>query len=234
MNSQVLASWEIIYHINNITTMPPWSSRRMSPTSQNEPSTTPPTNHPPAIVSGATPIDSRLPRPSESDILEHAFGIPSLPPHPQSKHGASATSRTTRAPSIHGRSMSHPFPSIFTGKNHSKSKKRDGGASSTGVGAAGFDSATDDETFSSSKSGNMGAVKSKEKGIDKDLRTGNCMTCASMVRWPKELKVFRCSVCLTINDLVPVRLEARHGDGHRIPSVAGPGSHVSRSKCNIC
>ncbi|OTB05388.1 hypothetical protein M426DRAFT_72892 [Hypoxylon sp. CI-4A] len=36
-----------------------------------------------------------------------------------------------------------------------------------------------------------------------DFATGNCMTCASLVRWPKELPVFRCTICLTINDIKP-------------------------------
>jgi len=51
------------------------------------------------------------------------------------------------------------------------------------------------------------------------------MTCDSMVRWPKELKVFRCAVCLTINDLKPVVLEARRGDGHRAPVPARAGTY---------
>jgi len=210
--------------------MPPWSNRLLSPNSRNQANTTPPTHLPLGIASGATPVDSRLPQPSESDILEHAFGIPALPSHPQSKHGASATSKSSRTPSSsHGRSMSHPFPSIFNSKNQGKNKKRDGGVVA-GVGGAALDSTTDDETLSLVKSGSMGAVKSKEKVSDKDLRTGNCMTCDSMVRWPKDLKVFRCSVCLTINDLVSVKLEARHGDGHRVPPVTGPGGLVMRGK----
>jgi hypothetical protein len=44
-----------------------------------------------------------------------------------------------------------------------------------------------------------------------NLLTGRCMTCASMVRWPKDLSVFRCTVCLTINDLAPIStFEASH------------------------
>ncbi|KAG6040838.1 hypothetical protein E4U41_006880 [Claviceps citrina] len=35
----------------------------------------------------------------------------------------------------------------------------------------------------------------------RDFATGNCMTCASLMRWPKELKVFKCTICATINDL---------------------------------
>lgn len=35
----------------------------------------------------------------------------------------------------------------------------------------------------------------------KDFATGNCMTCGSLMRWPKDLKVFKCTICATINDL---------------------------------
>ncbi|CUS09549.1 unnamed protein product [Tuber aestivum] len=34
--------------------------------------------------------------------------------------------------------------------------------------------------------------------------TGHCMCCDCTVRWPSDLNVFRCTVCMTINDLKPV------------------------------
>jgi E3 ubiquitin-protein ligase HECTD2 len=111
--------------------------------------------------------------------------------------------------------MSHPFPSIFSGK-----KKRAGEAG----GPAGFES-TDDETVSPQIVRNTGyAPANKPKVPDKDLTTGKCKTCDSMVRWPKELKVFRCTVCLMINDLKPIALEARRSDGHREPVATKPGT----------
>jgi len=187
--------------------MPPWSSRLLSPSSRNEPG-------PNAVVTNQTSPARVRSRITESDILENAYGIPSLPPPPHIQFGASGSSRATRTPS-HGRSMSHPFPSLFSGK-----KKRHGEA-------PGFESTDDD---SASPVGSRNAAQNpttKQKIPDKDLMTGKCMTCDSMVRWPKELKVFRCTVCLTINDLKPIILEARRGDGHRTPVVkAGinPGS----------
>lgn len=33
--------------------------------------------------------------------------------------------------------------------------------------------------------------------------TGKCSTCDSRVRWPRHLDVFRCTVCLMVNDLKP-------------------------------
>lgn len=173
--------------------MPPWSSRLLSPSSRNESASPNPSTNATASSANAR---ARL---TESDILEHAYGIPSLPTHAQIQHGASASTKPSRV-SSHGRSMSNPFPSLFTGK-----KKRNGESSALG----GFES-TDDDTIS----------PIKQKVSDKDLKTGKCMTCDSMVRWPKELNVFRCTVCLTINDLKPITLEAKLEDGQRIPLKA--------------
>ena len=38
---------------------------------------------------------------------------------------------------------------------------------------------------------------------EKDLIAGKCATCGSLVRWPRHLDVFRCTVCLMVNDLKP-------------------------------
>ncbi len=112
--------------------------------------------------------------------------------------------------------MSHPFPSLFSNK-----KQRHGEP----LPPVGFES-TDEDSVSPVAARNITYnSKSKQKVPDKDLMTGKCMTCDSMVRWPKELKVFRCTVCLTINDLKPIALEARRGDGHRAPVAASAGTH---------
>ena len=50
--------------------------------------------------------------------------------------------------------------------------------------------------------------------------TGKCMTCDSTVRWPQGLKVFRCTTCLTINDLEPFS-EARPDSSH---APSGPSA----------
>lgn len=186
--------------------MPQWSSRLLSPSSQNEPGSN--------TVVGSSPSPARVrSRITESDILENAYGIPSLPPPPHATYGASSSSRPARTAS-HGRSMSHPFPSLFLGK-----KKRNGGVPAP----AGFES-TDDDTVSPAAARHLPqSTATKQKVLDKDLTTGKCMTCDSMVRWPKELSVFRCTVCLTINDLKPIVLETRRGDGHRVPVVGKAG-----------
>jgi E3 ubiquitin-protein ligase HECTD2 len=128
--------------------------------------------------------------------------------------------------------MSHPFPSLFSGK-----KKRQGGTAE----AIGFES-TDDELMTPDVAGyTTPTSNTRLKVPDKDLTTGRCMTCDSMVRWPKDLKVFRCTVCMTINDLRPIALEARSGDGYRAPTqskqggLPGPGfMQASMLNSTIC
>ncbi|PBP21332.1 HECT-domain-containing protein [Diplocarpon rosae] len=191
--------------------MPPWSSRLLSPTTRNEAGPGP-------NAGNGTSTSPARPRPrpriSEADILEHAYGIPSLPPPSRPNHGAANRSKSERTPS-HGRSMSHPFPSLFSGK-----KKRNGESARM----TGFESTDEESNSPSARRNPIQNPAPNQKVPDRDLRTGKCMTCDSMVRWPKELKVFRCTVCLTINDLKPVTLEARRGDGHRAPAVAKAGT----------
>jgi E3 ubiquitin-protein ligase HECTD2 len=178
--------------------MAPWSNKLLSSSFDNDSG--------PFTPSGASPAQPRggIARPTEADILENAYGIPTLP-------GPSQT------PKMHGRSLSHPFPSIFSGR-----KKKQGDT----VGIGGCES-TDEEKVPPvlARHTALNSTAKHAKVADKDLTTGKCMTCDSMVRWPKELKVFRCTVCLTINDLKPVILEARRGDGQRTPVVAKAGTY---------
>jgi E3 ubiquitin-protein ligase HECTD2 len=153
--------------------MAPWANRLLPPHSTHH------TNERGVMTREHSPSHV-----TESDILENAYIIPTLAP------GA--------RPKRHGRSMSHPFPSLFAGR-----RKLDGGAAVPGE-------STDDDAGSASPS-------PRAKVPDGELVSGKCMTCDSMVRWPRELMVFRCTVCLTINDLKPVALEARLSEGgHRV------------------
>lgn len=47
--------------------------------------------------------------------------------------------------------------------------------------------------------------------VPDETATGRCMTCNSTVRWPRNLHVFRCTVCLCVNDLEPAREDSKHG-----------------------
>ncbi|TVY94218.1 putative E3 ubiquitin-protein ligase [Lachnellula willkommii] len=190
--------------------MPTWTNRLLQ-SNRNEPVS--------VADGGNIPARNRVPsRVTESDIIDSAFGIPTLPPSQGARNG---TSTKPAQRNSHGRSMSHPFPSIFPGK-----KKHTG----EGGGAVSFES-TDEESVSPQMVRNTANTSAnKQKVPDKALTTGKCKTCDSMVRWPKELKVFRCTVCLMINDLKPVALEARRGDGLRAPVPVQSGTHPEISQ----
>ncbi|KAI1279696.1 hypothetical protein F5Y07DRAFT_357515 [Xylaria sp. FL0933] len=98
--------------------------------------------------------------------------------------------------SKHSRSMSHPFPSLFS------SKKKKNAAPDHELG---YDDDPGDHDYGTKlySSSSQAANTSKAAPGHAELATGNCMTCAGLVRWPKDLQVFRCTKCLTINDLKP-------------------------------
>ncbi|RFU80965.1 other hect domain ubiquitin ligase e3 [Trichoderma arundinaceum] len=111
----------------------------------------------------------------------------------------------------HSRSMSNPFPSLFS------SRKRQGSAS---------------KPFVDLDQANLGPVPNNRQAkthmrgspsMSKDFATGNCMTCASLVKWPKELKVFKCTICMTINDLVPTGVDSQ-GSKQRHDTSPGPSA----------
>ncbi|KAJ3579282.1 hypothetical protein NPX13_g1283 [Xylaria arbuscula] len=117
--------------------------------------------------------------------------------------------------SKHSRSMSHPFPSLFS----SKKKKNVAADNELGyVDDAGDRDFNSKMYPSSSQTANAGKVVTGPA----ELATGNCMTCAGLVRWPKDLQVFRCTKCLTINDLKPFTPTPRP----TIRTVSHPASRV--------
>lgn len=64
----------------------------------------------------------------------------------------------------------------------------------------------------------------------RDFATGRCMTCASLVRWPRELQMFRCTICLTVNDLQPRSREAGQGESPGAQEVAAVVEEQAGSK----
>ncbi|KAL7795231.1 hypothetical protein V8C37DRAFT_47878 [Trichoderma ceciliae] len=113
--------------------------------------------------------------------------------------------------SKHSRSMSNPFPSLFS------SRKRQGSASKPSI---------DMDKADGGPAANSRQTKTHRKGSpsrSKDFATGNCMTCASLVKWPKELKVFKCTICMTINDLVPTSVDTQ-GSKQRHDTSPGPST----------
>lgn len=120
----------------------------------------------------------------------------------------------------HGRSISHPFPSTLSGNGM---KRSTGNNEEEIVRPTGW---------SRAESGKITKQRGTDTGIlnktpikngnevmkDEDLRTGNCLTCDAMVRWPKKLDVYRCTNCLMINDLKSVGKDMMYGttvDGAR-------------------
>ncbi|KJZ80401.1 hypothetical protein HIM_00251 [Hirsutella minnesotensis 3608] len=99
----------------------------------------------------------------------------------------------------HSRSMSNPFPSLFNSK-----KKRNESAGPPPPPNLELE-------CSQGPMAGQGFRKHKRGSLtgSKDFATGHCMTCASLVKWPQELKVFKCTICTTINDLAPTEPDAR-------------------------
>jgi E3 ubiquitin-protein ligase HECTD2 len=148
-----------------------------------------------------TPVDLNLPDlnrplPPPPASATEPYEIPSLRRRPAPDVADSNTPKST-----HNRSFSHPFPNLFGSKRSERKHQGKG---------------EHDGTSSVSRDGRMDDVKAKATGqesashrADRQPVTGRCMTCDSTVRWPQGLKVFRCTTCLTINDLEP-SLEQRH------------------------
>lgn len=117
-----------------------------------------------------------------------------------------------RRTSQHGRSISHPFPSIFSSgkKRNARDEEEENviDAKTLHMGSPG-PPATDQSGFS-----RIGSAQCDEA----ELLSGKCATCNSHVRWPRHLNVYRCTVCLMVNDLK-----------HNFPKPAVDGLPVQQS-----
>ena len=109
------------------------------------------------------------------------------------------TSSSSPSRPSHGRSYSHPFPSIFgSGK---KAEKMSGNVFNED--ALNRLNKTPWIPIGLASKDQMASNGNCLQKVDKDLVTGRCSTCDSRVRWPRHLDVFRCTVCLMVNDLKP-------------------------------
>ena len=181
--------------------MPSWPTRRLhgTPTSNHAA----PNSDPPRSESRSHPVQH-----NHHQQYPSLHGVPVLDPD-----DVASTSSPGKTPR-HGRSLSHPFPSIFgVGK---KSDKK-------GEETIDFDDTDSQEEYgppmSPSFSGSPGGAilnRGFTPPVEQDLATGKCATCGSLVRWPRNLVSFRCTVCLMVNDLKPapkgVFLEASRND----------------------
>lgn len=121
------------------------------------------------------------------------------------------------SPTSHTRSFSHPF-SLLSSKRHEKTLP-------TRQDTAPTDGEESVQASGSLKSSVPQANNPRALRADRQpVVTGRCMTCDSTVRWPQGLKVFRCTTCLTINDLEPF-VEPRLD-----PTSTGPRSSQAASR----
>ena len=144
--------------------------------------------------------------------------------HNQPLHGVPVITLTgTSTPSrpIHRRSHSHPFPSIFG--NGKKTEKVSGPVLDDDA----LETSTESPFISTGPTAkdHMAANGTSSQNGEKHFMTGNCITCDSRVRWPMHLDVFRCTVCLMVNDLKPgagLLIGGREAEGPPSSSPALP------------
>lgn len=121
-----------------------------------------------------------LPPPPPGSSVDN-YDIPTLRRKP-------VPAENTSLSQAHTRSFSHPISSFFgSKKNDKKSAARQG---------------SKDHNADEQKANPLASTTNNKAGKPEPV-TGKCMTCDATVRWPQGLKVFRCTTCLTINDLEP-------------------------------
>lgn len=143
-------------------------------------------------------------------------------------HGADKSSSTgyhsspsRYRPSFHVRSLSNPFPYLFSGK-----RKKDTRSDPVIEVFSNSDFPYEDVDLLWYSDG-TGLIEEAAQADMKEFASGNCMTCGSTMRWPKELDVFKCSICVTINDLKPLgaqkarerRPQVQNENAPKIPST---------------
>ena len=107
----------------------------------------------------------------------------------------------------HGRSVSHPFPSILGGSKRIERKA----VSQIPLPAELDIEELDDEMLGVRSGSNFSPMPTQKvpMPVDKDLVAGRCATCNTTVRWPRHLDVYRCTICHMINDLKPQQIQAQ-------------------------
>ena len=155
----------------------------------------PPRLHTPGSGAKSKARTSKSPSYHENQLNDHTYDdLPHLDVPVIALTGSSSPSRPS-----HGRSYSQPFPSILS--NGKRAEKNHGSHFKDNVLKTSTESQliTTELTIKDSMAANETPLQNGEK----ELVTGKCITCDSRVRWPRHLSVFRCTVCLMINDLNP-------------------------------
>lgn len=126
--------------------------------------------------------------------------VPTLRSPPSRGSSSSSNPSPTRDRPPHGRSRSNPFESLFSkkiGKMHEK-KALDG------IGGEDSGAQSRVEPKMSKALPHTPNLKTNNSQTEAELIQGRCATCDSTVRWPRHLSVYRCTVCLMVNDLQPL------------------------------
>lgn len=172
-------------------------------------------NGPRPIVRKPVPTPSRL---NDANLVDAAQTsseiIPTLP--------APQRPVPPPRPPSHNRSMSHPFPSMFSTKKKPPSKNAaqddfdsdsDSDAEMLGLGPGSARPKVPAQVAGPSHAKPLG---------EKDYASGNCMACGALSRWPKGLKVFKCTLCVTINDLADLKTVIEAQNHAQATTGAGP------------
>jgi len=157
--------------------MPPsWPSRLLSGSHSSSP------------TNGSTQSSSSRPGNRPPPVVQ--------PHHPDSYPGPGppSPSRIAESPRQHGRSTSHPLPRIFGRKKSLGTLK-----------GLDVDGPPDDAlvpVLNEPLTASPTRATQGKKRLDQDPNvTRPCMCCFTKCRFPRGLTVFRCTNCLTINDL---------------------------------
>ena len=133
---------------------------------------------------------------------EALYNVPVLSPE------AALDLNSKHRPSSHGRSFSHPFPSILS-RGRGATRKLSSDDNNPGNDNVN-DRALEIPPASTTADVVVPLLDSPQGRKDEPEHViGRCATCDSKLRWPRGIFVFRCTVCLMINDLQPARVGSK-------------------------
>lgn len=144
------------------------------------------------------------------------------------------TSRRSSRRQGHNRSMSNPFPSLFSNKKKKAKKRATSGLS---------DSEISDDASPMPRSRNGKQVPAhtqtaatRGRTNTNSCMTGPCITCGSLMRWAQGVEAFRCSICLTVNDLASgdkATDAANAGRPHTSASLNAAAMSIERTRALV-
>lgn len=168
-----------------------------------------PHGSPPTLNHFTAPVCSSQERSAHRDshqVIERQ--VEGLSHAPVSTSATSPTSLSSVRPH-HDRSFSRLSLSSFV--NHEERAR--GGEESGTNGAEIVDGLSIDPLPALSNVAQTASACVGSQPKETDIVAGKCATCDSLVRWPKRLDAFRCTICLMVNDLKYKSAESLKNDG---------------------